>query len=124
MESARVLVIEDDDGIRDSLQRYLALGQHIVKREAATLLAALAAIDDMHQGSLDCNVIILDGNLRPGLTDGSDAKDVLERVKNTGITAKIIGLSGNSMKNYGLKVDADITKGASLFPVLEAIDNF
>jgi len=111
MENAPVGIIEDNAAIRHATKRFLELtSSHRVISEASTLQEGLAMVDAIARGELDCQVLVLDGNLDSTQVDGSDARAIVERVRAHELGVKIIGFSGYSMQRLGVEVDIDLGK--------------
>ena len=110
MEGARVAVIEDDDFFRDITRRHLERCGHFVVAEATNLTQALGLVGEIAQGNPEVDVILLDGNLREGARDGEDARQVVSKIKETKVKAKVFGFSLSPMSSYGIEVDVDTNK--------------
>ena len=110
MEGARVAVIEDDDFFRDITRRHLERCGHFVVAEATNLTQALGLVGEIAQGNPEVDVILLDGNLREGARDGEDARQIVSKIKETNVKAKVFGFSLSPMSSYGIEVDVDTDK--------------
>jgi CheY-like chemotaxis protein len=110
MEHANIVIFEDNKTIRQTTVRLVSLLGHAVTAEAATLETALQTIDEIDAGSVACDAVILDGNLRPNVVDGSDAVVVAERLQKLDPPVKIIGFSTKSFEEYGVEVFFDTHK--------------
>lgn len=110
MEGARVAVIEDDAFFRDITRRILERFGHFVVAEATNLSQAFDLIDEIAQGNQEVDVILLDGNLHEGASDGEDARQVALMIKETNVAAKVFGFSLRPMSDYGIEVDVDTNK--------------
>lgn len=120
MERARVAVIEDSGTMRMLVRAYLEdEGHHVVVAEAADMEAAQELLADIHDGTLEVDVILLDGNLSDRDRTGADARANIEMIRELGIGAAVLGFSAESMQSYGVDVAADTRK--KLPAVLEAI---
>lgn len=122
MDGARVVVIEDRERNRIEAKKSLETNGHSVVGEAATLIEALSLVDTIGTGELEADVILLDGNLEPDSDLGGDARTIASRIKENGITSRIIGFSSLPMRHYSVEVDAD--SGKDMNEVIEAIATF
>lgn len=93
MEKAKIVVMEDNEDQRLFLRNILKKNGHSVVAEAVNRAAALALLDEINQGELECDAIILDGNLTKGAVDCRDAQDVNDKRKELGIKIPLIGFS-------------------------------
>lgn len=119
MEGARIAVIEDREQLRQAMRLLLEHHGHEVVAEAADLDEALALVDDMADGVVKADVMLLDGNLQPATDTGEDARLISERVLNRGLAIAVLGFSLGSMHRYGVEVTAD--PGKDPIAVVEAI---
>ena len=110
MEGARVAVMEDDAFFRDITRRILEGFGHFVVAEAINLSQALDLISEIAQGNPEVDVILLDGNLCEGARNGEDARQVISKIKETKVKAKVFGFSLSPMSSYGIEVDVDTNK--------------
>ena len=110
MEGARVAVIEDDEFFRKITRLHLERCGHFVVAEASNLTQALGLVGEIAQGNPEVDVILLDGNLREGARDGEDARQVISKIKETKVKAKVFGFSLSPMSSYGIEVDVDTNK--------------
>lgn len=119
MEGARVALIEDREQMRRMMRLLLEDNGHEVVAEASDLDEALALVDDMADGVVEADVVLLDGNLQPATDTGEDARRVSERLQNRGVTTAVLGFSLSSMERYGIQVTADPGKDPTA--VMQAI---
>ena len=110
MEGARVAVIEDSEIFRKITRLHLERCGHFVVAEATNLTQALGLVGEIAQGNPEVDVILLDGNLREGARDGEDARQVISKIKETKVKAKVFGFSLSPMSSYGIEVDVDTNK--------------
>lgn len=109
-------MVEDAYFAREAVRRKLADTSHMLVREAATLQDAVTAIDDIAGDELDCDVVLLDGDLdmrTPGARHpypGYAASMVVSRIREHGLGLKVVGFSANSLTELGIRVDIDLTK--------------
>ena len=121
MEKARIVIVEDSEQMRSIAKRTLRERGHLITGEAATLRDGLALLDSIANGYLEADAILLDGNLTPNDRSGNDARLFVERIRETGVTSKIIGFSAFGMSEYGVEVDVD--PGKNMTSVLDAIES-
>jgi CheY-like chemotaxis protein len=110
MEHANIVIFEDNEGIRETTVKLISLLGHTVTAQAATLETSLQTIDEIEAGSVACDAVILDGNLEPNTTMGSDAVVIAARLRELERPVKIIGFSAKSMSEQGVRVDYDTCK--------------
>ena len=121
MDNARVVIIEDKPLFSDEAKIHLTLAGHNVVAVAGNREKALDIIRQLAEGALEADVILLDGTLRRTSTDsGEDARVIAAKVKELGITAKLLGFSLEPMESFGVEVAADPGK-AKMQRVVEAI---
>lgn len=113
MKSADILLVEDVSFVREVVRERLEAPYRIT-REAATLDEALEAIEDVAQGNLACDVVVLDGDL-VDLDESSRhpfagyaASQVVSRIRQMELPLKVIGFSANSLTELGIPVDVDV----------------
>lgn len=107
MNEGRILHCEDNAMLSDSVARSLGLStNHRVVATAADIDTALSRVEDIACGDLDVNVLLLDGQLEGDTYNHPLA--IVKRAKELGVTARIVGLSGDSLEDRGLKVGKDI----------------
>lgn len=68
------------------------------------------------------NVILLDGNLCPERTDGSDAKLILRYIGRLQLPVAVIGMSSQPMSDYDISLNPDLTK-EGVFDLTRVIDD-
>ena len=56
------------------------------------------------------DLLLLDGNLGTGPSNGQDARELSEYMRRLELPTKIIGLSAMAMHSYGIWVDKDLGK--------------
>jgi|GEM_PF-3033994 len=123
MEHASVLLVEDNPASQEAVRDVLENSGHQLLKPVDTREKALEALDLIKDGALDCEVVILDGNLSRRSTNGEDARVIADRIRELKLPLKIIGFSIIDMSSYGIEVDADPTKdGYEQIPNI--IDNF
>ena len=121
MEKARIVIIEDSEQMRSLAKRALVGRGHLITGEAATLGDGLALLGSIASGDLEADAILLDANLSPNDKSGNDARILVEKIRETGITSKIVGFSGLGMSEYGVKVDID--PGKDIVRMVAAIES-
>lgn len=107
MDNARVCVAEDNEFERHYIRKALAGSGHEIVRENDTLDGTLQTLEDIRDGRLACDVLLLDGNLSPDSRDCADAKIVTELARAYNLGIKIVGFSTYRMSRYGVDVDVD-----------------
>ena len=118
-------MIEDNEDISESLVDIISLrsnGRHEIVAKAYTKLQACNMIDSIIGSEIEIDVIIMDGNLDSGGTNGEDAKEILERINDFELPTKIIGFSTFPFSDYGLEVDYDLTK-SNTWDIVDVIDS-
>jgi CheY-like chemotaxis protein len=109
MENARIAIIDDHKSNRTLAKFSLEARGHTVVAEASSRQEAFDLVDQMAKGNVVADVILLDGNL--GHTDTyEDAMVIAERLRETGVTSKVLGFSVGSLGEHGIQVDADTFK--------------
>lgn len=116
MQEARILHCEDSEAVQKVVELLLAIrGVHRVIATAESLADALNRLEDIKDGRLDANVILLDGQLRGGMWQ-NHPKVLLAKYREIGLRIPIIGLSMDGLADKGLVVGediaADIEKGS------------
>jgi CheY-like chemotaxis protein len=121
MEKARIFLVEDNQGCRDSLVGLLEDIGYSVVLWAENLGQALDAIQSGRLRELGVNVAIVDGNLSPGDISCSDGFAAAGKIREAGLPIKIIALSGTDAKkaSYG---DKFVKKGVGIEELIAAID--
>lgn len=110
MHNAKVVVIEDQDAWRQMAKDYLEACGHTVVAEAISLNEAFGLVDKIADNEVEADVILLDGNLTQDSIDGKHAQQIAARIKERGVTSKVIGFATMYMDYYKVKVDADSLK--------------
>ena len=122
MEGARVVVFEDNDRLREHACLELENHEHQVTAYAKTLRQALAVVEDIADGEIQADVVLLDGNLGGENRDCYDARQICQRMQERGVAAKVIGFSAGDMRMHGVDVDFDSQK--NIFAAIDAIAEF
>jgi DNA-binding NarL/FixJ family response regulator len=99
---ARVAIIEDKRDFRMIERGLLAEGGHTVVMEIATVWEAQRSIPDLWLSGVQ--VVILDGNLTPGQTDGSEGRQLAKQIKEV--------YPDGTIKVVGVTMDRDGVEGA------------
>jgi CheY-like chemotaxis protein len=110
MEHANIVIIEDNEPVRQTTERYIRYLGHNVTAAVATLETALSTVNAIEAGTVACDAVILDANLSPASQEGDDGAIVAARLRQLEIPVKIIGFSARSMEDYGIRVDYDTCK--------------
>lgn len=123
MDNAKILLAEDNEMERYYVKKALRGSGHEVVREAEDLQTTIDALEDIRDGNLDCDVLILDGNLSRDSRQCADAKIVTELARAYNLGLRIVGFSTYSMTSLGIPVDIDPGKGQldSLAAVLDTL---
>ena len=105
---AKVAIIEDRRDFRMIERGLLAEGDHTVVMEMATVWEAQGSIPDLWLSGVQ--VVILDGNLTPGQTDGSEGRQLAKQIKEAypDGTIKVIGVTMDPDGVWG--ADAQVSK--------------
>lgn len=91
MENGKIIIIEDNEMLRQGMRRNLEASGHTVVGEAGSVVAARVMIDGLGQDEVD--IAVVDGNLSEWSRDGGDGEYVTAyiREKLGGVT--VIGAS-------------------------------
>jgi hypothetical protein len=122
MEKANVVLIEDGHDHRELVQRHIDVSDHEITREATTFEEGMAVIDEIANGEVPCDVVILDGNLDPSLPkDYRHARALLGKMRELQLNVKIIGFASYKLSKFDIDVDADLdkTEAAQLIPTID-----
>src|ERR1035437_4382114 len=105
---AKVAIIEDRRDFRMIERGLLAEGGHTVVMVMATVWEAQGSIPDLWLSGVQ--VVILDGNLTPGQTDGSEGRQLAKQIKEAypDGTIKVIGVTMDPDGVWG--ADAQVSK--------------
>lgn len=108
----QVAVIEDKPEIIEQVEFFLDRSGYEVAATASNMSEALALIQNIGEGALKCDVIVLDANLSAQRNCGMDAKIITDEIRRHKIGAYVLGFSGSAMADYAhdIKVDADVRK--------------
>lgn len=109
MHEGKVVHFEDDESWRGIVSRQLSDSEHELVAQAATLAEALEILEKIQSGEIDANVVITDGNLSD-VSTAHDATVITDRIRELGLAVRTIGLSGSPMEDFGIEVDADLSK--------------
>ncbi len=90
-EKARVLLVDDEDLMREMVRDFLKSAGHVVVLEAATMLQAEAALNNLDKVGI--NVAILDGNLTKDDKSGDDGARIADAIRARFPSVRILGLS-------------------------------
>ncbi|GEM_PF-3866640 len=121
-EGVVVHIIEDDEGIRRALERFLNDPSYELGRSATTFEEAMGLIGqverEIREGDRRERVFLLDANLKRGAVAGLEGRVISHKLrmmrnelKSSGISAVIgiIGIALNEME-MGAEVDGNFTK--------------
>lgn len=106
MENAKILLAEDDENVRHVIRKNFADSTHEIVREEATLHGTIQAIEDIRDGRLECDVMLLDGNLSRDSRDCEDARIVVDLAHAYELGVKIVSISSMHMPDLGINVDS------------------
>jgi DNA-binding response OmpR family regulator len=114
MQEARILHIEDDEAMRSTIELLLSVrGVHRVVAWAESLKMAYERLEAIKGGSLDANVVLLDGHLRGG-AGLNHPKNIVLRMKELELDVPVVGLSLDGLRHrelvLGRDIAADLTK--------------
>lgn len=101
VEKAKVFVAEDDPSVQQIIKTILSRGGHEVILQAQTLSEALGSIKQLEE--LGIQVAIIDGNLTPGDTSGSDGHQLATAIKQLTPHVKTVGMS--ALQVHGVDID-------------------
>lgn len=112
MEVGKVAIFEDDPHFSERAARFIEMGEspHTVVATANTLDGALEVVGQIAEGELECNVVVLDGNLTPETADGRDARTITAAIRDAKLPVKIVGFSLDRMSAYEVEVSVDLGK--------------
>ena len=82
---------------------------------------ALAIIELIDDGELDCDIVILDDNLTLHAHDGQDGRILAETIRDRALPVKIVGYSLGKMAAYGVPVDVGKQNIHTLRTVLDKL---
>lgn len=118
MSAASVLVIEDEDGMRD----LLGIGLEQMGHTVAKTVSAAEAIEIVRETKFTPDVILADYNLSHGL-NGLEAIEEIRRMVGQQIPALILtgDISSNALRKYAQKKIPHLNKPAKLREVIAAI---
>lgn len=106
MENAKILLAEDDEFVRRVVRRNFEDSTHEIVREESTLHGTIQALEDIRDGHLECDVLLLDGNLSRDSRDCADARIVVDLAHAYELGVKIVSISGMHMPDLGISVDS------------------
>lgn len=122
MENARVMIVDDNVWERRLVGKALVGSGHEVVHETDSLNSTLNALEDIRDGRLECDAIVLDGNLDRTSRHCADAKIVASLARAYELNVKLIGHSTYDMLAMGVELDSDPGKHQThLLP--EVLDN-
>lgn len=108
MENAQVAVFEDKTELYEVIETVLNDAGHAITAVADNLDVALEKLRLIKSGDIDCDIIILDGNLRAGMYCGSHAMEIVEFIEENDIDVQVIGFSADPMSDYDISVDGEV----------------
>lgn len=115
MHDGRVLHIEDNEDWQDIVERSLEGTPHHVVETADNMPTALEALNRVQSGELGANVVVLGGRLIKGhppleRTGMNDPRHIMEHIRDLGLSVRVIGFSALRMSDFGVEVDAELSK--------------
>lgn len=115
MQEARILHIEDDEDMRNTIELMLSVrGVHRVVAWAESLPQAYERLEEIKNKRSDANTILLDGHLKGGAGMNHPRNVINKMKKELELNLPIIGLSLDGLAERGIKlgidVDFDLTK--------------
>lgn len=108
MENARIIIIDDDAGIRQGCRANLEVRNHVIVGEAASVIAATALVESL--AAEDIDLAVVDGNLRPDSNDGSDGENITNLIHDRLPGVVVVG---NSLDGGVKGADLNMPKGDS-----------
>ncbi len=96
----RLLVIEDNPDICNMIRIVSDRETFTYAAEANTMDAAEECINELEAGTLDANVILLDGALSTGRPAGADAEILYPKIRRASPAALIIGISSYELAEF------------------------
>lgn len=100
-EKAKVFLAEDNLQFQEAFESLLNKAGHSVVLKATTLTEALEAIQQFEK--LGVQIAVIDGNLDPNDTSGSDGQALVEAIGRLTPNVKTVGMSGLNIK--GVTID-------------------
>ncbi|HVV67371.1 MAG TPA: hypothetical protein VHB72_04905 [Candidatus Saccharimonadales bacterium] len=113
MKDARVALFAHNNSERNLLRGAInnPAGGHQVVSEGPSLGAALHVISLMRSGHREVDVVVVAANVAGGEETGTDARILVDRLRELEVVPKIIGHASAPFDTYGIPVDADILHG-------------
>ena len=124
MLGARVGLFENDQNMLFLAKWGIQQEGHVLVPEAVaeTKPKALEVIEGLALGRIAIDVLVLDGNLTEGATDGDDAIEIAARMHDLGVLLPVIGFSSRPFAHYDITVARDAgKKPAELGKVISSI---
>mgnify|MGYP003395375954 CR=1 FL=1 len=106
-----MVLIEDDDGIRELLMMRLKREGHKVVAEASTREQALKIAASLIAGEVIADVVVVDGNLSKGRNDCAEGAEIVQRLRENIDRLGPIAIYGMSGMGEVIGVDENIPKG-------------
>lgn len=108
MQEAKILHCEDSEAMRDTVAMVLGVrGIHRVVAAAESLAEAQQRLEEIARGSLDANVVLLDGHLKGG-NFLNHPKVIRTIMRDSGLHLPVVGLSMDGLAERGVLVGQDI----------------
>ena len=115
MDNARVALFEDDEAIRDLVQRRLERSGHSIGVVASNMDEARSVIAELEAGSVD--VAVVDGHMGVSREDGTEISRLIhERFSNV----VVVGHSSSGIVP-GADINADKLGSTSLLDIIAAL---
>jgi CheY-like chemotaxis protein len=124
MENAKILIVDDRPDIPKRVGMVLMGSGHEISSVAATRHEAYQRLKEIKDGILDCNVVLLDGNLHSDSTNAEDAEAISQHIEEEGVPVRVIGFSASPMPS-SVVLDIDVSKPnlAQLEDEIDALDD-
>lgn len=120
LERINLVLIEDDAEVTDAFKHFAEVRGHSVTATADSLERAMIVVDGISRSEILADVVTLDANLSSSQKDGTDAQQIVNHMKELGVSVPIIGFSSISMESYGIDVDYDV--GKDVLGVMNKLD--
>jgi CheY-like chemotaxis protein len=121
MDRARIVLFEDLSHQRDMVHEVFEGTGHDIVAVGTTLDESLAIVEDLAAGTVEADVVILDGNLTKGtVPNGDDAREIKAAIDRHNLPVRLIGFSAvrDMQSHYGITLDADSGKNPHALPGL------
>lgn len=107
-QEAKIFIVDDSEGVRDSLKMFLEEAGHEVVMEASTLKEAMDKVELIKEKGVD--VALLDGSLSKSGPPSQDGPFIAGALKGKAPECKIVSISGDEDFDWG-SVELDANPG-------------